>query len=1239
MKKFNIKTFLICLVLVLSLTLSVVSPVLYFVIGDNKKYEQVAASPCWYDGVGVPAGNIGVNGDYYLDTAGGAVYQKFNSIWKLIYKVGSGEQGPAGQDGNAIKTGTEDPNSADIDGLTGDLYLNTETGDLYEMLDNGHWELKSNIKGKDGASWLFGDYDIREYPHSAEGKIGDFYLNTTDGELYKKTGESTWERVGNLKGKVGETGPAGTNGATWKFDSGDPTSKNIDGNKGDFYLDEESLDIWYFRDSEWEKVGNIKGENGATWKVDSGTPNGSVHGKIGDLYLDTDDWKVYKNTDGNTTWESIGSIQGKEGEQGLTGKDGATWKTGSGIPNDSVSGNEGDLYLDTSNGDIYKNTNGDKAWSHEGSIKGTNGEPGLNGKDGATWKVDEGNPEGKVADAKAGDFYVDKTTLDVWYYSGSSWEKLGNIKSEAEEKVAPTWTVGNQDPTDGGVEGKEGDVYLDSSSMTLYQYTESSWNSLGSIKGNDGKDGNDMYMGYDGYIWNGPVRSDWYVPGATVGENVFERTIEVAEVMKKYFDGDYIDLTNSYVALMPYYQENSNVTLYSGMQAVEITVYAKEAGDLQIGTAKVNKIVDAKKNGSGITIINETTHQVVQGKNVIEVKIDIDDDETILLGGNGSVGLYYAKNIPVDDEMGNFTVVQSAAKSGSGEVISKSGEYDDTLAIQVKVTLTADLPIFEDLKQHVEEDLVIGDEKGLLTLKKNTAIEEFGPFMYGYGITTDHDITLTNLFEGKKISKISVPVNNLEMKNGLPYLDMYIIPTYKKENGGTTPPPNQKDGSVDVVDQMKASDFLEKYKSPNPLRINSPSEFSEELNLLQEVHDGETTYHIGWVDFDCDYVIPDGYTLAFCGSGGGVDWIYANKDDEKQSGVVDKTHINNNPYYDKLRFVGMMGKDGYNGEFQKHMMFFDVYYEVSWSFEQQIERLEELEYKASELAKLREILGGKHISILGDSISTYEGYSNEYETQNSDIKNNGGPYSADKEYNNGGWSEHNKYGNWVTYHGENLGVTSVDKTWWMRTIRQVNMELCVNNSFTGDSVTTEAERSNMRCTQLHDNTTSSNPNQTIADQNQEQSEEIYPDIVALYMGINDFNYTQELTPESFGKAYKTVVEKIITTYKDQSQNPDNFTVFVFTLLPNGWGQTSLSKIDGADREAEYLTNLEKLNDQIRQIAKENPNVEVVDLFSSLNFTRESIKPYTGDGLHPNAEGMRLISNCFIRALYKKFCNK
>ena len=172
---------------------------------------------------------------------------------------------------------------------------------------------------------------------------------------------------------------------------------------------------------------------------------------------------------------------------------------------------------------------------------------------------------------------------------------------------------------------------------------------------------------------------------------------------------------------------------------------------------------------------------------------------------------------------------------------------------------------------------------------------------------------------------------------------------------------------------------------------------------------------------------------------------------------------------------------------------------------------------------------------------------------------------------------------------DKTGMTGAKDTWWLRTIEQVGMELCVN------------------------------------------------------MGINDFNaYNQQLKTSvelnDFKAAYKKIVDKIMETYKGHS---DNFTLFVFTLLPSVWGDSKWCKGDGLTGidEAQYQKNLEQFNQVIRDIASETEGVEVVDLFRSLNFTRETIKPYTADSLHPNAKGMRLISNCFIRALYNKFVGK
>lgn len=74
------------------------------------------------------------------------------------------------------------------------------------------------------------------------------------------------------------------------------------------------------------------------------------------------------------------------------------------------------------------------------------------------------------------------------------------------------------------------------------------------------------------------------------------------------------------------------------------------------------------------------------------------------------------------------------------------------------------------------------------------------------------------------------------------------------------------------------------------------------------------------------------------------------------------------------------------------------------------------------------------ISIVGDSISTYEGF-NPY----------GYPvyYKDDRAYDN--------------------EISSVDDTWWKQVIDAVDGELCVNNSFSGSLVAGAFESSALLC--------------------------------------------------------------------------------------------------------------------------------------------------------------------------------
>ena len=124
-------------------------------------------------------------------------------------------------------------------------------------------------------------------------------------------------------------------------------------------------------------------------------------------------------------------------------------------------------------------------------------------------------------------------------------------------------------------------------------------------------------------------------------------------------------------------------------------------------------------------------------------------------------------------------------------------------------------------------------------------------------------------------------------------------------------------------------------------------------------------------------------------------------------------------------------------------------------------------------ALISNAFAGKKISILGDSISTYTNFSSGIaaETTNSSVLNNLVWYGYDPSQ-------------------PIFGGSSVDSTWWQRTINTLGATRLVNNSNSGESVYNAL---NWRCMQLHDDTG-------------DNAGEI-PDIIFVYLGTNDINRT------------------------------------------------------------------------------------------------------------------------------------
>lgn len=132
----------------------------------------------------------------------------------------------------------------------------------------------------------------------------------------------------------------------------------------------------------------------------------------------------------------------------------------------------------------------------------------------------------------------------------------------------------------------------------------------------------------------------------------------------------------------------------------------------------------------------------------------------------------------------------------------------------------------------------------------------------------------------------------------------------------------------------------------------------------------------------------------------------------------------------------------------------------------------------------------KMVSILGDSISTFEGF--------------------------------NPKGYCVYYDKvmqSTNGLNSVYDIWWAQVIRELDAYLCVNNSYSGSKVTGKefpAASCDERIRFLH-------------------TEKYMPDIILIYLGFNDFGNgvrTKGIDSMSFEYSYDTMLSKIKILYSD-----------------------------------------------------------------------------------------------------------
>ena len=107
-----------------------------------------------------------------------------------VLLVAVGPEGPQGLPGSMGSPGPEGPMG--IAGSSGPSGPEGAKGD----------------PGNDGNQWLTGT----DVPTGEQGNIGDFFLQSVNGDYFRKTDELTWVLVGNLQGAEGPTGEEGDQG-------------------------------------------------------------------------------------------------------------------------------------------------------------------------------------------------------------------------------------------------------------------------------------------------------------------------------------------------------------------------------------------------------------------------------------------------------------------------------------------------------------------------------------------------------------------------------------------------------------------------------------------------------------------------------------------------------------------------------------------------------------------------------------------------------------------------------------------------------------------------------------------------------------------------------------------------------------------------------------------------------------------------------------------------------------------
>lgn len=239
-------------------------------------------------------------------------------------------------------------------------------------------------------------------------------------------------------------------------------------------------------------------------------------------------------------------------------------------------------------------------------------------------------------------------------------------------------------------------------------------------------------------------------------------------------------------------------------------------------------------------------------------------------------------------------------------------------------------------------------------------------------------------------------------------------------------------------------------------------------------------------------------------------------------------------------------------------------------------------------------------AVLGDSISTFEGVCPS------------------------GWT--------TFYDGTNAGITTPQHTWWGRVADRCGLQLVCNIARSGLRATPSTSKANIDGIYY----ASELKSLVTAD----------PDVILVYIGINDFNHNVaigNIDPESAKLTYEcksglTFAQSYLNMLLTLKVKFPDADIYCMTL-PNSQRTADTTDIENICERNENGEWLFEYNKAIRDVC-DIMGTTVVDL-ASCPFTQTNREKYFTDAhstssingfLHPNAEGMKVIANKVIKAI-------